>query len=300
MGKKILIVEDDVVLREVLAEKLSQKEYDVTSVEDGEVALIEINKQKPDLILLDILMPRKGGMEVMEDLSKDEELNKIPIIVISNSGQPVEVQRARELGAKEFLIKAVFDPNEVLEKVEKVLKEIGEDDVSFGENENDETKGVNVIDLDEKSEDKDSTKDSTIAETADSASKGQKGGQRKVLVVEDDKFLRELFVRKMFNEGFDVESAVDSIQVFEILSEKKPEVILLDLILPGVDGFEILGRIKKDDGLKDIPVMVISNLGQKEDIDRAMDLGAADFLIKANYTLDEIITRVLNVLQKGQ
>ena len=104
----------------------------------------------------------------------------------------------------------------------------------------------------------------------------------------------------MFNEGFDVESAVDSIQVFEILSEKKPEVILLDLILPGVDGFEILGRIKKDDGLKDIPVMVISNLGQKEDIDRAMDLGAADFLIKANYTLDEIITRVLNVLQKDQ
>ena len=296
MGKKILIVEDDVVLREVLAEKLSQKEYDVTSVEDGEVALREINKQKPDLILLDILMPRKGGMEVMEDLSKDEELNKIPIIVISNSGQPVEVQRARELGAKEFLIKAVFDPNEVLEKVEKVLKEIEGDGVSFEESENDETKSVNVIDLDEKSEDK----DSATAEIADSASKGQKGGQRKVLVVEDDKFLRELFVRKMFNEGFDVESAVDSIQVFEILSEKKPEVILLDLILPGVDGFEILGRIKKNDGLKDIPVMVISNLGQKEDIDRAMDLGAADFLIKANYTLDEIITRVLNVLQKGQ
>lgn len=295
MGKKILIVEDDVVLREVLAEKLSQKGYEVTSVEDGEVALREIHKQKPDLILLDILMPRKGGMEVMEDLSKDDELNKIPIIVISNSGQPVEVQRARELGAKEFLIKAVFDPNEVLEKVEKVLKETGGmDPASFGtsDGDNDETKKVNVIELDEKPENK------TAGGSVDSAQKGQKGGQRKVLVVEDDKFLRELFVRKMFNEGFDVESAIDSVQVFEILSEKKPEVILLDLILPGVDGFEILARIKKDDNLKDIPVMVISNLGQKEDIDRAMDLGAADFLIKANYTLDEIIIRVLNVLQK--
>jgi PleD family two-component response regulator len=147
---------------------------------------------------------------------------------------------------------------------------------------------TNVIELDERPGIK-----TTEAGSDNSA---QKGGQRKVLVVEDDKFLRELFVRKMFNEGFDVESAIDAEQVFEVLSNKKPEIILLDLILPGVDGFEILSKIKKDDNLKDIPVMVISNLGQKEDIDRAIELGAVDFLIKANYTLDEIIARVLTVL----
>lgn len=288
-SKRILVVEDDAVLREILTEKLDQKGYEVLSVEDGEVALQEIYKQKPDLILLDILMPRKGGMEVMEELHKDLELSKIPIIVISNSGQPVEVQRAKELGAKEFLIKAVFDPNEVLEKVQKVLKETGAEVVSYGDDENRRTEDVNIIELDEDPKSK--------AATNPTDSK-QKGEQRKVLVVEDDKFLRELFVRKMFNEGFDVESAIDAEQVFEILANKRPEVILLDLILPGVDGFEILDKIKKDDDLKDIPVMVISNLGQKEDIDRAIKLGAVDFLIKANYTLDEIITRVLTVLQK--
>ncbi|MCK5027291.1 MAG: response regulator, partial [Candidatus Pacebacteria bacterium] len=100
-----------------------------------------------------------------------------------------------------------------------------------------------------------------------------------------------------FNEGFDVDSAIDAEQAFDALKKKKPEIILLDLILPGVDGFEILTQIKADDNLKDIPVMVISNLGQKEDIDRAMELGAVDFLIKANYTLDEIISRVLTVLK---
>ncbi|MCK5027307.1 MAG: response regulator [Candidatus Pacebacteria bacterium] len=288
-SKRILVVEDDVVLREVLTEKLKQKGYEAFSVEDGEVALQEIYKQKPDLILLDILMPRKGGMEVMEELNKDPEMNKIPIIVISNSGQPVEVQRARELGAKEFLIKAVFDPNEVLEKVQKVLKETSTTPVSFEDDENKETENVNILELDD--DPKSKTKTGVAGPT-------QKGGQRKVLVVEDDKFLRELFVRKMFNEGFDVESAIDAEQVFEILANKKPEVILLDLILPGVDGFEILSQIKKDDNLKDIPVMVISNLGQKEDIDKAMALGAVDFLIKANYTLDEIISRVLTVLDK--
>ena len=288
-NKKILVVEDDAVLRDVLTEKLNQKGYVAYSVEDGEAALREIRKQKPDLILLDILMPRKGGMEVMEELNGDNNLNDIPIIVISNSGQPVEVQRAKELGAKEFLIKAVFDPNEVLEKVQKVLNETTSS-TSFSTVNNEGVQATNVINLDEK------PLGETKTAVDNSAQKGQRGKQRKVLVVEDDKFLRELFVRKMFNEGFDVESAIDADQVFEILANKKPEIILLDLILPGVDGFEILGQLKKDNNLKDIPVMVISNLGQKEDIDRAIELGAVDFLIKANYTLDEIITRVLTVL----
>lgn len=292
-NKKILVVEDDVVLRDVLKEKLAQKGYAVFTAEDGEQALRQIADEKPDLILLDILMPRKSGMEVMEELNEDEELKQIPIIVISNSGQPVEVQRAKKLGAKEFLIKAVFDPNEVLEKVEKVLNETSMDSVSFGggsaaEEEDDAT----VIELDETP---------VETETEEKTPKGgdNKGGKRKILVVEDDKFLRELFVRKMFNEGFDVDSAIDAEQAFDVLKNKKPEIILLDLILPGVDGFEILTQIKEDPNLKDIPVMVISNLGQKEDIDRAMELGAVDFLIKANYTLDEIIARVLTVLNKG-
>ncbi len=293
MNKKILVVEDDIVLRDVLKEKLAQKGYAVFAAEDGEQALRCVADDKPDLILLDILMPRKGGMEVMEELNQDEELKQIPVIVISNSGQPVEVQRAKDLGAKEFLIKAVFDPNEVLEKVEKVLNETSAsiDSASFGGSSTVESvEDSTIVELDDKKPET-STADST--ENID-----QKGNKRKILVVEDDKFLRELFVRKMFNEGFDVDSAIDAEQAFDVLKRKKPEIILLDLILPGVDGFEILTQIKKDDNLKDIPVMVISNLGQKEDIDRAMKLGAVDFLIKANYTLDEIITRVLVVLNK--
>jgi len=286
-NKKILIVEDDSVLREVLAEKLTQHGYDTSVAEDGEVGMIKIQNEKPDLILLDILMPKKNGMEVLEELHVDDDLKNIPVIVISNSGQPVEVQRARELGAREFLIKAVFDPKEVLEKVQKILKQEGGPSLLDDDNKED------FVEIDEQSE-----SNIPSAENNPVSKDGTKGSQRKILIVEDDKFLRELFVRKMFSEGFDVESAVDADQVFEILATKKPEVILLDLILPGIDGFEILDKLKKDDKLKTIPVIVISNLGQKEDIDRATKLGAVDFLIKANYTLDEIIVRVLAVLQK--
>ena len=121
--KKILVVEDDGVLRDVLVEKLRVSGYSPLGAEDGEVAIQKIKEEKPDMILLDILMPKKDGMEVLEDMSKDDDMKNIPVIVISNSGQPVEIERARSLGAKDFLVKAIFDPNEVLEKVEKILNE---------------------------------------------------------------------------------------------------------------------------------------------------------------------------------
>ena len=291
MNQKILVVEDDNVLREVLAEKLRQSGYEAVQAEDGEEAMEIVKSDAPSLILLDILMPRKGGMEVMEELAADPELSKIPVIVISNSGQPVEVKRARELGAKDFLIKAVFDPNEVLEKVEKVLNESSLH-ISGDFDQSNNVSGGETIELDSPADNKEGT-------LGDIAKNGTENDvhRGKVLVVEDDKFLRELFVRKLFTEGFEVDSAIDAGEVFDILAKKKPEIILLDLILPGIDGFEILSKIKNDPKLSDIPVMVISNLGQKEDIDRAMELGAVDFLVKANFTLDEIIARVLIVLR---
>lgn len=275
--KKILIVEDDSVLRDVLVEKLSKTGYVVEAAEDGEVAMNKLRGGlNPDVILLDILMPKKNGMEVMEEMNADEHLKQIPIIIISNSGQPVEIERAKALGAKDFLIKAIFDPSEVLDKVKTLL---GEQAAAA------KSEPVPV-----------SMAQAIIREDAQKGAAAPKEGGYGVLVVEDDKFLRELFIRKLFSDGFKVENAIDAKGVFEILGRWKPDIILLDLILPGVDGFEILSRIKKDDTIKDIPVIVLSNLGQQEDIDRAMALGAKDFMVKANFTLDEIIARVRTIL----
>jgi CheY-like chemotaxis protein len=115
-------------------------------------------------------------------------------------------------------------------------------------------------------------------------------------VIEDDKFLRELLVRKLAGEGFDVENAIDAGAAFTILGQRIPSIILCDLILPGIDGFEILGRIKADPKTANVPVVILSNLGQKEDLDRAMALGAKDFMVKANFTLDEIVTKVRSIV----
>ena len=119
---KILLAEDEELLIDVLQRKLTQEGYDLKVAKNGKEAL-EILKsgEKFDLILLDIIMPEMGGFEVMEEIQKDENLRNIPVIVISNSGQPVELTKAKNLGAKDWIIKTEFDPQEVLEKVKTYI-----------------------------------------------------------------------------------------------------------------------------------------------------------------------------------
>jgi len=123
MPKKILIVEDEEILLDLLRKKLINQGYSVVVARDGGEGLRIMREEKPDLVLLDIIMPKLGGFEVMEEMQKDNKLKNIPIIIVSNSGQPVEIEKARELGAKDWLIKTEFDPQEV---VEKVIKQIGQ------------------------------------------------------------------------------------------------------------------------------------------------------------------------------
>jgi len=122
MAKKILIVEDEEIMVSLLQKKLIKEGYEISVARDGDEGIRAIKEVKPNLILLDIIMPKMGGFEVMEEMNKDKELRKIPVIVISNSGQPVELDRAQKLGAKDWLIKTEFDPQEV---INKVIKQIG-------------------------------------------------------------------------------------------------------------------------------------------------------------------------------
>ncbi len=120
---------------------------------------------------------------------------------------------------------------------------------------------------------------------------------KKILIIEDDKFLRDLITQKLLKEDFDISQAVDGEEGIKKIKEEKPDLVLLDLILPGIDGFEVLTRMKSDQNLPLIPVIILSNLGQKEDIEKGMKLGATDYLIKAHFTPGEIIDKIKNILK---
>lgn len=122
--------------------------------------------------------------------------------------------------------------------------------------------------------------------------------KKTILIVEDDEFLRSLTAKRLEKEAYKVEAAVDGENGITMMESKKPDLILLDLLLPGLDGFEVLKRAKSNDATKHIPVIIFSNLGQKEDIEKAKTLGANDFLIKANFTLDDVVTKIHSLLDK--
>ena len=119
---------------------------------------------------------------------------------------------------------------------------------------------------------------------------------KKILIVEDEHILRSLLAGKLREEDFEVIEAIDAKEGLEKLKEEKIDLVLLDLVLPGIDGYEFLKRVKRDQELEDIPIMVLSNLGQQEEIKKALDLGARDYLIKSNFSLEEITEKVKNIL----
>jgi two-component system alkaline phosphatase synthesis response regulator PhoP len=126
--KKIIIVEDEEILRNLLKKKLESEGYEVEVAEDGEEGIRKIREVKFDLILLDIIMPKMGGFDVLEAMQKDENISEIPVVVVSNSGQPVEIDRAQKLGAKDWVVKTEFDPQEVIKKVKEQIGSSDEED----------------------------------------------------------------------------------------------------------------------------------------------------------------------------
>lgn len=122
--------------------------------------------------------------------------------------------------------------------------------------------------------------------------------EKEVLIIEDDLFILDTISMKFTQSGFKVSPAINAEQAEAILAKSTPSIILLDLILPTVSGFDILKRIKSDPIKKLIPVIIFSNLDSKEDIDRAMELGAAGYMVKADFTPSEVVKKVEKLLSK--
>jgi len=121
--KKILFVEDEAALQEAFGEVLKQAGYKVVMALDGEIGLRLAKSEKPDLILLDIILPKLHGFEVLKKLKKDKETEDIPVIVLTNLEKVEDVEKAIELGAKNYLVKTQYNLEEVISKIRKIIKD---------------------------------------------------------------------------------------------------------------------------------------------------------------------------------
>lgn len=120
-AKKILILEDEAIISDLLAKKFSSQGYLVEVAQNGKQGIEMMTLETPDLVLTEVVMPEKDGFAVIEAMKQNKRLQDIPIIIISNSGQPVEIDRAKKLGVVDWVTKTEFDPNEILQKVKNKI-----------------------------------------------------------------------------------------------------------------------------------------------------------------------------------
>jgi len=260
-GEKILIVEDERILGELLLQRLNAEGYEAYWEQDGEAGLIKMREIRPDLVLLDILMPKKDGYEVLNEMRSDPELKDTKVIIISNSGQPVELKKVLELGISDYIIKAEFSPEDVLAKMRKYLD-------------------VQVTTNARKEEDKKKLHDVTV------------------LIVEDDPFLSSIAATRLKQEGYNIFLATDGLQALSLIESEMPDLVLLDVVMPGMSGFEVLKKVKSDAKFKDVAILMFSNLGQEHEVAESLALGAEEFLVKAKFTPKEVIEKINAILKK--
>lgn len=118
-----------------------------------------------------------------------------------------------------------------------------------------------------------------------------------VLIIEDDPFISDVYILKLESEGYQVDCAADGIIGLEKIRKKKYDIILLDIIMPNLDGFKVLERIKAAPEYSKIPVVILTNLSQKKDIQKGIELGAVDYIIKTKFTPTEVVKTISKVLE---
>jgi DNA-binding response OmpR family regulator len=242
MKEKILIAMSDVSLADTTENELAKLEYKTLILRDGTKVIENLKTFSPDLLIIDISLSGKSGNDILTEKSYDRFITKIPVIIVSNSGSPIEMKKIPSTPTiKEIVIKPHIEPKEIIEKVNKV----------FGR---------------ETSKDVDVSKKENHVEA---------GPQRKILWVEDDKLLSVILSKKFLKAGFILSKASNSDEAFAYLEKEIPDIIVLDILLPGMTGIDMLEKMRSMDKLRKIPVIILSNMNTQNYIDKAKFLGVA-------------------------
>lgn len=123
---------------------------------------------------------------------------------------------------------------------------------------------------------------------------------KKILFIEDETALQEAFKGMLVPEGYEIVTAIDGESGLRLASTEKPDLILLDLMLPKIHGLDVLKTLKADAATRDIPVIILTNLDKTENVESALEFGATTYLVKANYGLDEVVQKVKKALSEPE
>jgi DNA-binding response OmpR family regulator len=253
----ILVVEGDRSFGNAVSSALKADGYSVSLANDSMEGLKNIYDVLPQLLILD-LGSGADTYELLEKKHADVMLSKIPVLVLSTQGESINMRRVPAGSVVDFIVSLESNTVDVVDRVNKY----------FGHTIEKETKS-------------DNTKSSKA---------------KKILWVEDDKLIGSILDKKFDAAGITVVRALNGEEAFALLKEFMPDLIILDITLPGMDGFEILQKIHMDKKYKDTQTLILSNLSRPSDFEKAKILGSTKYMVKAASSLDQIVAEVQKLL----
>jgi two-component system, cell cycle response regulator len=262
---RLLLVEDEQVNRDLFRRRLERKGYAVVPAETGHQAVELARSEKPDLVLMDLGLPDIDGWEATRRIKADPATAAIPVIVLSAHTSAEARAQAFAAGCEDFEVKPV-DWEALFAKIEEALRKAEERaKARAAPPANDE------IDLGGAGSDSTATR--VIPARA-------APGQARILVVEDNDANRVMLCRRLLKHGYATTEAADGRQALDAVRREPFDLVLCDIMMPGVDGYEVLKEMKADPELRAIPVVMISAVDEMASIVRCIEMGAEDYLQK--------------------
>jgi len=277
---KIIIVEDDPMISEIYQKKFSESDFEVLVADSGEQALELVKKNEVDLILLDLIMPKMDGFEVIKNIRSGNYNQKAKIIVFSNLSQKEDRDKAMKLGADGFIIKSDYTPSALIDEVKRIFNQCREEE----KNKNKE-KGKVEEDKEKKVSDKEEV---TIVKPKTA---------KRVLLIEDEDVFVEMFTKKLTEDGYVVESAKNGAWGLKEALNKYFDILIVDIVMPAMNGDEIVATLKQNEKTKNIPIIVLSASVGDEIKKKVEKLGVSAFFVKTQLVPSELSKEVTKLLK---
>lgn len=262
------------MISEIYQKKFSEFGFEVIAVDSGDQVLTVAKKEKIDVVLLDLIIPKMNGFEVLENLKSGKYDPATKVIIFSNLSQKEDREKAQKLGADGFISKADYTPSALVKEVQRLLNQFSEEEKnekrngSLNENQNGEH-GVR-----------------------------QQENYKKILMIEDEDIFEEMFGGKLRQDGYEVTFAKNGVWGFKEALNNSYDLLIIDMILPGMTGDEIVSRLKMEEKTKNIPIIILSASVEEQMEKKVMEMGASAFFVKTQLIPSELSKKVEEILNK--
>jgi len=263
---KLILIEDDPMISEIYQKKFVDAGFEVFAAESGEQALNIAKKETVDVVVTDLIMPKMDGFEVIKNLRSGDFDPNIKIIVSSNLSQKEDRDKALHLGANGFLAKSDFSPSELVAEVKRLLGQYSEQQKNLDKQEG----ATNEI---------------------------SKKGSKRILMIEDEEIIIEMFGDKLKQEGFEVSIARNGAWGVKEAMKEDFDLFIIDMVMPAMTGEEMIAKLKMEDQTKNIPIIAFSASVEDEVMRRVEEMGVQAFYAKTQITPSELVNKVEELLK---